>query len=73
MVSQFQAQAQVQESIAASSTLTATVSEHGLMAITSTSGTEILFPSTNMRIVISLSKIIHFLPYKSFYHMMLGF
>jgi len=49
MVSQFQAQAQVQESIAASSTLTATVSEHGLMAITSTSGTEILFPSTSLK------------------------
>ncbi|KAG7585030.1 Retrotransposon gag domain [Arabidopsis thaliana x Arabidopsis arenosa] len=47
MISQFQAQVQVQESAASSSNPSpnATISEHGLMAHTSTSGTIITFPS----------------------------
>ena len=49
---QAQAQAQVPESVASSSTPSpmamATISEHGIMAPTSTSGTELLFPSTSL-------------------------
>jgi len=52
MISQFQAQVQVQEPEASSGnpSPTSTVSEHGLMALTSTSGTIIPFPSTSLKI-----------------------
>ena len=51
MVSQFQAQVQVQEPVTTSSdpSPVATISEHGLMAHTSTSGTNFLFPSTSLK------------------------
>jgi len=51
MISQFQAQVQVPEPAASSSNPSplATVSEHGFMALTSTSGTIIPFPSTSLK------------------------